>query len=134
MTTKAQRAAEVIQNLARYGITATDAQKLRILANAMHRWDEKQCGDVDGTCIEYDDDGTCWETWETRVGPRGRRKTVDQSAAHQRRLKRIMARYPELAAYEQTDPRGCALYIYRKDQLQGRDVYASYSSVGCPVY
>src|SRR5882762_3424168 len=43
----------------------------------------------------------------------------DRETGARKRLAKIMACYPGFKAYVQTDPRGCALYILRPDDLKG---------------
>lgn len=59
---------------------------------------------------------------------------ADREAGAKRRLARIMARYPHLTAYVQTDPRGCALYILRPDDVPAGEDASSYYSRGVAVY
>ncbi len=68
-------------------------------------------------------------------GPLKRSRIPDREKGAQRRLLAILARYPALQAYEQGDPRGCALYIIpRKSLDDGKDVNSCYSSVGVAVH
>ena len=71
----------------------------------------------------------------TREGYSDRRWPIpDRETGARKSLGKIMARYPGLSAYIQGDPRGCALYILRpQDVLEGADV-GSYYSRGLPVY
>lgn len=52
-------------------------------------------------------------TRENDNGPRSRWLIADRETGACKRLVKIMARYPSLRIYLQTDPRGCALYIIR---------------------
>lgn len=53
----------------------------------------------------------------------------DREAGARKRLAKIMARYPALTAYVQTDPRGCALYILRPgDVREGASIDSCYSN------
>lgn len=134
MSTKATLA--LIERLGHHGITPRDAVALRTIARTLHRTSELECGDEHGRGLERDDDGQCWETWETLSGPRGRRKVRDPELLPLKRLAAIMNKYPSLGAYQQGDPRGCALYIYSKVSLRARGgrIDSMYSSIGCPVY
>jgi len=53
---------------------------------------------------------------------------ADRERGAKRRLDKIMARYPQLRAYIQGDPRGASLYILRPgDVPEGKDVNGYYS-------
>lgn len=57
-----------------------------------------------------------------------RTRIADRELGARKRLAKIMAKYPGYAAYVQTDPRGCALYILRPgDVAEGADVSSCYS-------
>lgn len=54
--------------------------------------------------------------------------TPDRETGAKKRLAKIMARYPKLRAYIQTDPRGAALYILRPgDVPEGEDAGSYYT-------
>jgi hypothetical protein len=58
----------------------------------------------------------------------------DREKGARKRLAKIMARYPGFAAYVQTDPRGCALYILRPGDISADlDVSSCYTR-GIAVY
>ena len=128
-----------------YGGTArTDAESLRRISMTLHRWHELECG-TDSGCIERDDDhvkqlpgGITVTTpgktyWRNALSDR-RYRTPDREAGALKRLKAIMARYPALSYYVQTDPRGCALYVLKpSDVPEGADV-SSYYSRGLAVF
>jgi hypothetical protein len=59
-------------------------------------------------------------------------RIADREAGAKKRLAAILARYPALSSYVQTDPRGAALYILRAgDVPQGEDAGAYYSRGIC---
>lgn len=63
-----------------------------------------------------------------------RTRIADRKRGAQKRLGKIMARYPGMSAYVQTDPRGCALYILRAGDIPaGADVASCYNR-GIAVY
>lgn len=124
---------EMLARLERAGIAPDDAIALRRISMTLHRWHELECGDGKGY-IERDD-----ATGKPRyINCNARRgyPIADRESGALRRLDAIMAHYPELAAYVQGDPRGAALYIYRKDSLAGAEygIESCYSSVGIAVY
>ena len=107
------------------GISFADASALRRISMALHRWHELECGDGNnyaswcivrgkktGGVFEYDDDGKPYmETHRTDSNKPTYTLLADRERGAQKRLAAIMAKYPKLTAYVQTDPRGCALYI-----------------------
>lgn len=127
----AQTYKSVILRLTSIGITEADAMKLRSISMTLHRWHELECGTERGT-IERDElTGSC--TWfNPHTGQRFKHPDMETPALT--RLARIIQKYPTLAAYVQTDPRGAALYILRPgDVPEGEDVEAYYSR-GIEVY
>jgi hypothetical protein len=57
-----------------------------------------------------------------------RHPIADRETGARKRLAKIMANYPYLSAYIQTDPRGCAVYILRPgDVPEGCDPASYYS-------
>ncbi len=130
-TTREARASWAAQNaLMNAGISIEDAEALRRISMALHRWHERECGIGDG-CIERDEASgkTFWYNSLT-----GRRWPIpDRETGALKRLSAIMVRYPELRAYVQGDPRGAALYILR---LEDAPIGAedSHYSRGLPVF
>lgn len=111
------------------GISVDDTESLRRISMTLHRWHKLECGTDDG-CIERDeDDGKCYWSSRSNGHAAGRRyPTPDREYGALRRLAKIMAQYPTLQAYVQSDPRGCALYILRPgDAPEGKDADAYYS-------
>lgn len=96
------------------GISQDDAEALRRISMTLRRWFERECGDGNG-CIERDEDTnkTYWlNSYTMRRSP-----IADRETGARKSLARIMAKYPELRAYVQGDPRGCSLYILTAEQL-----------------
>lgn len=58
----------------------------------------------------------------------------DRERGAHKRLAAIMARYPELVSYVQTDPRGCALYILKRADVGDSPIDQVYSSRGIAVH
>ena len=103
-----------IYQLANAGMALGDILALGRIERALHRWDELLCGNSQGH-IERDE-----ETGKPfLVLPNiGHRYPVrDRQKGAMKRLAAIMARYPYLVAYHQSDPRGCALYVLHDSQL-----------------
>lgn len=111
--------------LLKAGISFEHAAELRRISMTLHRWHEMECGDGNdyaswsivrgkktGGVFEYDDNG---KPFIERHAHTSNKPTYTAIADRERgalvRLAAIMANYPTLSAYVQTDPRGCALYI-----------------------
>ena len=126
---------EMLNRLERLGIATDDAFALRRISMTLHRWHEMECC-ADWGMIERDEK-TSKPYWVSAMTGK-RWPTPDREKGALRRLAAIMAIYPELAAYVQGDPRGAALYIYRKDSPYLAEskygIESCYSSVGVAVY
>jgi len=126
-----RRNPECIDRLIGAGIRYADAWSLRRIAMTLHRWHELECG-LDNGCIERDE--TTGKTYWLNSMTMSRYPTPDRETGAKKRLAKIIARYPGLAAYIQGDPRGAALYILRPgDVPEGQDA-DSYYSRGIAVY
>lgn len=105
----------------------TDAESLRRISMTLHRWHELECnGEMERGTVS----GRPYYCYTDHNGHRRQsdRPIPDREAGALARLAKIMARYPSLSSYVQTDPRGCALYILRPgDVPAGQDVSAYYS-------
>lgn len=128
MTRKeARNTEEMLQRLTSLGIARDDAETLRRISMTLHRWFELECnGDIERDEVS----GKPYWYWTDYQGNRKpcNEPTPDREAGAKRRLAKLMARYPALQVYIQTDPRGCALYILRPgDVPAGADVSAYYS-------
>ena len=130
---------EMLARLERLGITPDDALALRRISMTLHRWHELECGTGDG-CIERDEATGVpyWYSANSRyLGANDRRaysRIPDREKGALKRLAAIVARYPGLSYYVQTDPRGAALYILRAgDVPEGQDPDCFYSR-GIAVY
>lgn len=120
-----------------------DAESLRRISMTLHRWHEMECGNSndyksvalvrgikhDKVTFEYCDNGKPY--LETHYHDQNTPRyflVPDREAGAHKRLAKILARYPGLTAYVQTDPRGCALYILRPgDVPEGADISSCYS-------
>ncbi len=123
------------------GISFDDAVALRRISMTLHRWHELECGDGNnyaswsivrgsktGNTFEYDDNGKPYIERHAHTENKPSYTLVaDRERGALKRLQTIMAKYPTLQAYVQTDPRGCALYI-------GTELTDSNYSHGVAVY
>ena len=124
----------MLDTLRRAGISEDDALALRRIAMTLHRWHELECG-TDRGCIERDEYSGIpqWRPATDTARLYGR-PVPDRETGALKRLAAIMARYPDLSAYVQGDPRGAALYILRPgDVPEGKDAEGYYSR-GLAVY
>jgi len=123
--------ANVLQQLDHLGITNNDADALRRISMALHRWYELECGTERGGVERDEQTGKC--TWyNSHTGTRT--PTADRETGALKRLAAIMAKYPTLRAYVQTDPRGCALYILRPVDVPDGQPDTAYYTNGIAVY
>lgn len=130
------------------GISWEDASTLRRIAMTLHRWHELECGDGNdhgSWCITrgtkasgefvHQDDGAPFLEYHGHSENKARYTRVpDREKGAQKRLGRVLARYPGLLAYIQGDPRGCALYILRPGDIPEGGTADSYYSRGIAVY
>lgn len=130
-------------DLAKLGIAHEDCVALRRISMTLHRWHELECGNSNnyasycvvrgyktGKVFEHDEEGDSYMETHYHQGDAKARyhRIADRERGAQRRLAKIMARYPGFQAYVQGDPRGCALYILRPgDVPEGKDVGSCYS-------
>ena len=92
------------------GFTWDECNQLRRISMTLHSWFDRECGTGYG-CIERDEK-TGKPVWTQSAN--GRQYPIrDMEKGAMKRLAGIMARYPTLKPYVQSDPRGAALYILR---------------------
>ena len=108
----------------RYGLTRYSWNVLRQCEKALHKWSEDECNGR----IQWDD-----ETGEPRLyrkdqwgsytckGP----VTFNREDHYLDLARKQAARYG-LQIYHQSDPRGCALYVYSQSDLNGSDIRSIY--------
>ncbi len=115
MNTTQKDRMEVLARLARLGIASEDAQALRRISLTLRRWFELECnGDISRdeiTDLPYAHYG------RGTKGPFLTARIPDRETGAKKRLARILAKYPSLHAYVQTDPRGAALYLLTSEQV-----------------
>lgn len=112
---KTERIIKLACALGAWGLNPAEIGTLMRAERRLHRWHEVHCnGDV------WEQDAGGW------VGRHGR-PVRDAGASAGRQVERVMDAHPELVAYVQTDPRGCALYVLRRADVAGEDVASVYS-------
>ena len=134
----------MIDRLSAVGIGYEDAMKLRRISMTLRRWFELECGDSNdygSWAIERDDNGDGPPFLVQHHYPYGagkdtvtRTRIPDRETGAKKRLAKIMASYPALLAYIQTDPRGASLYILRVDDIPAGASIDSCYSRGIAVY
>lgn len=136
----------MLERLRNAGISMDDALALRRISMTLHRWHEMECGDSnnygswvivrgrkeDGAFVHDDDGAPYLERHHYRHGQGQDSVAYTRIADRERgalaRLAAIMAKHPALRSYVQGDPRGCALYILRADDVPaGEDIRAYYT-------
>ena len=132
--TKREKTYRFYQALERLGIDVETADKLRRIEKAFSRWDELECGTGEGQIqrsIERDENGKPFYrvqyprqdgSWSDTVTP-----IADREAQAEKRLAKIMANFPDLVAYHQSDCRGPSLYLVKKADLEGLKLEESYT-------
>ena len=134
------------------GIENEDAHALRRIAMTLRRWHELECGDssahaswtiargnkrrdVNGKAnFEHDEAGAPYLEHHPYSGMVSYTRIPDRERGAQKRLAKIMAKYPGFQAYVQGDPRGASLYILRPgDVPAGSEVDSCYNR-GVAVY
>lgn len=112
MTTETTRRFSLLTAL---GISFPDCVALRRISMTLSRWDELECGDGNDYAswsIERDEKtGLPYLVTHPHKGPTRRTRIPDREKGAEKRLAATMARYPALASYRQTDPRGASLYV-----------------------
>ena len=120
-----------LKQLLSLGIDLDDAKALRRISMTLHRWHEHECN---GTIQRDEEDGFGAPYWYSSMTNKKLYRAPDRERGALKRLDAIMARYPSLKPYVQGDPRGCALYLIRPNDVpEDKDVNAYYSR-GIPVY
>jgi len=131
------------------GISLEDANALRRISMTLQRWHEAACGNSNdyaswaivrgrkeaGEFI-HDDDG---RPFEERHIHRGNGRAIytavpDRERGAKARLAAIMTRYSEFAAYVQTDPRGCALWIVPRAAVPAGEEMMCHYTKGIAVH
>ena len=138
MATTTKERYEVLSRLEKAGISYEHANALRRISMTLSRWGELECGDGNDYCswsIERDEvTGKPYMATYPHDGKSSRRPVADREKGALKRLQAIMSKYPDLLAYHQTDPRGCAVYVLRKDDVPVGSSIDSVYNRGVAVY
>ena len=119
------RQAQLIGRLTALGFSWEEANAIRRVEMTLHRWAEAECGDGNdfaSWAIERDEEtGVPYRCVYPHAGKCTRTRIADRERGALRRLEAILANHPDWTYYHQGDPRGCALYLVRKDELKPGD-------------
>ena len=137
--TKKNRLIHLFNALTSLGFTSEEIDILLSVERGLHRWHEMECGTGnDRVSVSVERDETTGKPFkrvqfQSRSGWVDRRTPCrDMEKANLARLARVMEG-KSVRSFVQGDPRGCALYILRQQDVpQGADVNAYYSR-GIPV-
>lgn len=113
------------------GIAADDAWALRRISMTLQRWYEHECN---GAIQRDGERGDGRPFWHSTFDGRKLYRAPDRERGALKRLEKIMSAYPDLKAYVQGDPRGCALYILRPGDVPEGKEPDSYYNRGIAVY
>ena len=129
---------EAIERAKRCGLSEQDAIALRRIALTLHRWFELECGDGNSYgswAIERDEETEkpyfIHHHYQHGNGKDSmtRRPIPDRETGARKRLDKLMAQYPKLRAWIQTDPRGGTIYLCKPedatDSLYTRGVFVA---------
>lgn len=119
------------------GFVRSDAEALRRISMTLHTWHELECGTERGHIARGCNGNPYFNPARPDYGPKGEGRLIpipDREAGALKRLKAIMARYPALTAYVQTDPRGCALYILKPGDVPKGEHADAYYDCGLAVF
>lgn len=113
------------------GFSRDEVEALFRIERTLQRWGELECGnsnDYRSWAIERDEaTGKPFMVTHYAQGKPTRHAVADRERGALKRLETMMLKRPELAAYHQGDPRGCALYIVQKSDLRGQDIDSVYT-------
>jgi hypothetical protein len=128
---------ELVSRLEKLGLNIEEALTLRKIERTFHRWAELECGDGNNYkswAIERDEEtGRPFMCTYPHDAKSYRTPIADREAGALRRLEKIMHQHPELEAYRQGDPRGCALYIVRKADIPAGEAINAFYTRGVAV-
>lgn len=143
----------LINRLTSLGFSFEEANQLRRIEMTLHRWAELECGDGNDNgswCITrgrkekhhgqhagghgahyhfiHDDNGTPFMEYHSHSSNDVIYSAIpDRERGALKRLDAILAKHPGLVRYQQTDPRGCALYILRRTDVGDAPIDSVYT-------
>ena len=132
--TKAMRLAQTAWT--RFGLRGQDVEALLRAGHTLQRWYEAECGaDRPGGSVAIERDPETerpFSVFYPHTSNTVTRTAIpDREAAAKRQVERVLASYPGVRPFYQSDPRGAALYLYRPEDIPaGATVESCYSSFG----
>lgn len=124
---QAQRYIHLCQSLALLGFSQNETDRLLKIEKTLHRWHEMECnGEVEREAGE--ETGKPHLVWYRQsTGQRYSHSIPDREKGALRRLAEIL-KGKSVTHYQQGDPRGCALYLLRPNDVpEGESPCAFYS-------
>jgi hypothetical protein len=121
--TKADRIARFYRVFSDLGFSFDETETLRRAEMTLHRWHELECGNCNAYGTSYvlnRDEQTGKPFMEYHFGDGRACKTAypDKEKGALRRIAEVLKGKENIAGYyQQSDPRGCALYIIRKGDI-----------------
>ena len=121
--TKEMRAHDWAQRMARLGLETADIYALRRCEMTLTAWSCKECGDGSNWAINRDGDDGEGKPFMVYHGPgkANRYAIPDRERGALKRAAAIVAKHTGLAMYHQGDPRGCALYVGKAEDMAGNN-------------
>ena len=127
-----QRAIDFYNRMANLGFDGDETDQLVRIERTLHRWAEAECnGEIEREGENAD--GRPFRSFAATGGKHLAYPIADREAGAMRRLNRLMAQHPAWIAYQQGDPRGCALYLVDRAKLGDHPIDGYYSSIGVAV-
>jgi hypothetical protein len=122
---QAERYMRILERLEAVGFTTQEVDSLLRCSRTLSTWAEHECNGV----IQRDgEEGDGKPYWYSLTTHERLVRTSDREAGALRRVKTLCDRHG-VRFYHQGDPRGCALYIIRKGDVQdGTDVRSCYTN------
>lgn len=123
--TKKERIARIYARASEMGLSYHETSALIKIERTLHRWAELECGTARG-CIERDE--TTGIPCLVNPNTDFRYPIPDREKGALKRLSALFKSHPKLVPYHQTDPRGCALYVLRAEDIrEGESINAVYT-------
>ena len=112
-------------------IAASVFTRLCAIQKRLHQWAEQECNGA----IQWEEDSETGAEVPRRYGPDRYGSYTIKGPIIPNQESKLLKEADKLAAqcgglvYHQTDPRGCALYFYRPEDLRNYPIDQSYSTV-----
>lgn len=125
------RRARKVQEFAALGVAAADFRKLCRLERLLHKWGEDVCNGV----VSVGEGGEAYRHFgATNYSASGDFPINNDETFVLLKVKALLQKYPALWFYHQGDPRGCALYVGKREGCDVPSLESHYSTSGHAVY